>query len=169
MDKKELEEIQRYKDYPEGSVGKEVYDSVFLPSQEYLQKYYSSPDLSAWEIWQKKYVEPAYEESRHDEMVKNFGYVKKEFHDFNAQYEIINHLANDNRLDDETRKFVGFMAGVGFFRRYEITVEQWFAMLNWSHPEHERDEGRTINGILQYTYGINLLKADLPQIPFWRR
>jgi hypothetical protein len=42
-------------------------------------------------------------------------------------------------------------------------------MFNWSHPEHEGYKGRTINEILQYTYGINLLKVDLPQMPFWRR
>jgi hypothetical protein len=122
MDKKELEEIQRYKDYPEGSVGKEVYDSVILPFQDYLNKYHSSPDLSTWEIWKIKFIEPAFEESRHDEMIKNFGYVKTEFHDFKAQYGVFKHLANDNRLDDETRKFVSFMASVGFFKRNEITV-----------------------------------------------
>lgn len=169
MDKKELEEIERYKDYPEGSGKKGIYDYVFLPFQEYLDKCYSSPDLSTWEIWHKKYIGPAFDEKRHDEMIRNFGYVKKEFHDFKAQYEVFNQLANDDRLDDEISKFIGFMAGVGFFKRYEVTVEQWFDMLNWSHPEHERDEGRTINEILKYRYGFNHLKANLLQMPYWRR
>ena len=36
----EKERVLKYKDYPEDSVGKRVYDSVFLPFQEYLKKYY---------------------------------------------------------------------------------------------------------------------------------
>jgi len=169
MNKKDIERIKTYKNYPDGSGKRGIYDYVFLPFHEYLEKYYSTPDLSTWEIWQGKYIEPAFDENRHDEMVKNFGYVKKDFHDFSAQYEVFNHLAYDNRLDDETRKFIGFMAGVGFFKRYDINVEEWFDMLNWSHPEHAMEEGKTINEILKYPCGDNMFKVSLPQMPFWRR
>jgi hypothetical protein len=165
----DIERIKTYKDYPEGSGKRKIYDYVFLPLHKFIEKHYSSPDLSTWEVWQKKYIEPAFEEIRYDEMIENFGYVKKEFHDFDVQYKIFTYLTNDIRLDDQTRKFIGFMGGVGFFKKYKLGVEDWFNMNNWNHPEHEIEEGKTINDILQCPFGINMFKINLLQIPFWRR
>lgn len=167
--KEELEEIKRYKDYPEDSVYREVYDSVFLVFSEYLQKYYKAPDLSIWNTWQKKYLEPAYDNDRHEEMIRNFGYVSLEMYDFDTQYKVYNQLQQDNRLDNETRMFIGFLSGSGFFKRYGITVQEWFNMKNWNHPQHTNDYSRTISEILDCKYGINMLKSSLPQLPFWKR
>jgi hypothetical protein len=61
------------------------------------------------------------------------------------------------------------MGGVGFFKKYKLGVEDWFNMNNWNHPEHEIEEGKTINDILQCPFGINMFKINLLQIPFWRR
>jgi hypothetical protein len=40
MNNEELEKVQRYRDYPEGSAMKRHYDNVILPFKDYLQKYY---------------------------------------------------------------------------------------------------------------------------------
>ena len=170
MTPEEIEKIKAYKDYPEGSGSKRYYDSVFLPFEEYLEKYYSSPDLETWERFKTRYVEPAFEEERYEEMIKNFGYVSIDKHNFEAQYEIYNQLKNNDRLDDETKKFIGFMAGNGFFnKRYNISLEQWFNARNWGNLNIESEDGRTINELLTYNYGLNYCKVNLPHMNYWRR
>lgn len=173
--KKELEEIKKYKDYPEDSVYREVYDSVFLPFSEYLEKYYKNLKLTrskswqSWERWQKKYLEPAFDADRHEEMIKNFGYVSIDKHDFESQYRVYNGLKSDKRLDEETRRFIGFLAGNHFFDTYDISVEEWLTMKNWNRPFDKKEEGRTIDEILSYQYGLNMLKCSLLQMPYWKR
>lgn len=171
MTEEKLEEIKKYKNYPEGSGMKRYYDSVFMSFSDYLNKYYISPDLSTWDIWQTKYLMPAFDENRHEEMVGNFGYVSIDVHDFKSQYEVYNQLKLDDRLDTETRKYIGFLAGADFFRENGITVGQWFSMENWINPagKFEDWKGKTINDILSFDYGLNLLKTNFPQMPFWRR
>lgn len=167
----EEKRVSKYKDYPEGSVRKRVYDSVFLPFQEYLNKYYNQLDLNTWKRWQQKYIEPYFDESRHEEMIKNFGYVSINRHDFKIQYAMYDKLKDDNRLDDEIKKFISFMAGVGFFKQYAINLEEWFKIENWGNTASKLEDWkrRTINDVLSYEYGINFLKSDLPHISFWKR
>lgn len=167
--RKDLKEIERYKDYPEGSGGKKIYDSVFLPFPEYLKKYYKNPDMSSWNRWHQKYIQYAYDKVRYVELVERFGYAKIEFHDFEAQYEVYKFLQGDMRLDEETRKFIGFMAGTKFFEKHDITVLEWFNMPNWANPSRRVDEGKTINEILNSPYGLNMLKTSLPHLDHWRR
>lgn len=170
-------EVLKYKDYPEGSGGKAIYDSLFLTFQDFLIKYYKAPSetkKTSWDRfrrWQQKYIEPAFDESRHEEMIKNFGYVSIDKHDFKSQYAIYDKLKSDKRLDEETRMFIGFMAGAGFFKNYKISLEGWFEIENWSNPSAnlENTNGRKLNDILDYEYGLNFLKVDLSQIPFWKR
>jgi hypothetical protein len=171
MTEDEKSKIKNYKDYPEGSGKKGIFDYVFLSFKDYINKYYQSPDISTWEIWQAKYIEPAFDESRHEEMIKNFGYVSIDKHDFKSQYAIYNQLKEDNRLDDETVKFIGFMAGAGFFEKLNINLEEWFDVDNWSAPLLFPDNNKrmSINDILSYTYGLNYLKVNLPQMSFWNR
>src|SRR5690606_19578927 len=165
----EQERVLKYKNYPEGSVGRQVYDSIILPFSEYLKKYYANPDLSTWEKWFLKYIEPAFDKNRYGEMIKSFGYVSINKHDFNTQYKVYTVLKNNLKLDDELRKFIGFMGGNGFFREYNIDVNQWFDMSNWNNPYHEKDNKKTINEILEYEEGINMLKISLPHLDYWRR
>ena len=165
-------EALKYKDYPENSGGKAIYDRYFLPFKKYLEKYYSDSEYEEWERWKKKYIESAFDENQHDEFIKNWGYVDKKYHHFNTQYQVYSQLKNDERLPEEVKKFIGFLAGVGegFFNKYHITVEQWFNMKNWHNPNlPENEEGHTINEILSYPYGINYFKVLLIQMPYWKR
>lgn len=165
----EKERVLKYKDYPEGSVGKQVYDSINLPFDEYLKKYYTNPDISTFELWQKKYIEAAFDIKRHNEMIKNFGYTDIKYYDFDKQYDFYENLKKDNRLDESIRKFIGFMAGTGFFLKNNLTVEAWFSIKNWSNLNIEIEDGRTINEILNFSNGKNYLKTILPQLDYWKR
>lgn len=168
-------EVLRFKDYPEGSGGKEIYDEYFMNFKDYLIKYYFNLEKMqkiSWEYWLQWYqrcIEPAFDENRHDEMIKNYGYVDKKYYDFHIQNETYMKLKQTGKIPDEINKFIGFMAGTGFFKRYNISVEQWLNMKNWQNPYVENDNGKTINEILSYKYGINYLKVLLPQMPYWDR
>src|SRR5688500_18796950 len=94
-------EALKYRDYPEGSGGKAIYDSVFLPFQEYLIKYYKNPDLGAWMRWKEKYIDLAFDENRRDEMARNFGYVEKNFHDFELQNDAYQKTKQNKALDED--------------------------------------------------------------------
>ncbi|WP_218825006.1 hypothetical protein [Flavobacterium psychrophilum] len=85
-----------------------------LPFDEYLKKYFKEFDAYDNEIWSKiisKLVQPAYDESRCHEMVYVYGYLDKKHHDFISQYEVYSKLKNDDRLTDDIRQFIGFLAG----------------------------------------------------------
>jgi len=174
MTEEEKNKIKSYKDYPEGSGKKGIYDYVFLPFKDYINKYYQSPDISTWKIWQAKYIEPAFDESRHEEMIKNFGYVSIDKHDFKSQYAIYNQLKEDNRLDDETGRFIGFMAGSHFFDKHITDIEEWFNTYYWTRPDltdkyPEYKLGITINDLLELPYGLNYFKSVLLGLNYWRR
>lgn len=163
-------EVLKYKDYPEGSGSKRLYDMYFLPFGEYLAKYYSNPNWETWDRWRSRYIEAAFNKNRHDEMIKNFGYADKKYYDFDTQYEFYSQLKMDKRLDDDTMQFIGFLAGAGFFKKYDITLKQWFNMKNWSNPYlSEIKDDKTINEIISYPYGENYIKTNLPQMAFWNR
>ncbi|TRX33229.1 hypothetical protein FNW52_15840 [Flavobacterium sp. ZT3R18] len=169
MTTEELKNIEKYKNYPDGSLSRKTYDRYFLHFEEYLKKYYHNPNFKEWERWYQKYIEPAFDLKRHHEMIKNFGYVSIDKHDFITQYEVYSQLKSDERLDEETKKYVGFLAGAGFFNQFNLSVERWFKINNWQNPNIKNEESKTLNEILNYPYGINYFKTLLTQMPFWRR
>jgi hypothetical protein len=158
-----------YKDYPEGSGLKRYYDSVYLPFTDYLKKYYSNPDISTFELWQKKYIDIAFNKSNYKDLVKAFGYRSIDKHNFEEQHSIYEQIKKDERLDEETKRFIGFMAGNNFFQKHNIGINDWFNMKNWTNPYKEINEGKTIDEILSFDYGLNYLKTILPQLDHWRR
>ena len=164
------QEVEKYKDYPKGSGGKMMYDIVHYPFSYILEEYYANPNLSSWERWKSKYIELAFDENRHDEMIKNFGYADKKHYGFDVQNEFYNQLKNEDRLGNDTKQFIGFLAGAGFFRKYNLGLKEWFDMKNWSNPYlAEIEDGKSINEILSFPYGENYIKTILPQMPFWNR
>lgn len=169
MTAEEKEELKKYKDYPETSSLRRGYDRYFLPFDDYVKKYYSNPDLEQWTRWNLRYVEPAFDKSRHTEMIKNFGYVSITMFDFNSQYDVYDQLKNDERLPEDVKKFIGFLAGAEFFSKYNLTAKQWFNLKNWHNPNVENEDGKTINEILSFEKGLNYFKVLLTQMPFWNR
>jgi hypothetical protein len=49
------DEALKYKNFPEGSLSKKHYDSVFLSPQNFLEKYYQIVDLKRWNYINSKF------------------------------------------------------------------------------------------------------------------
>lgn len=169
MTEDEINDLKKYKDFPEGSAGKVMYDSIYMTFEAYLEKYYLGVDLSVWRKWIEKYINPAFDPYEHEVMIKNFGYSSLDNFNFSEQYNVYNELENEKRLDEETRRFIGFLGGAGFFKRFNLEVINWFNIPNWYHPYWKPDGQKTLNEILDFKYGLNYIKIQFIGMPFWKR
>jgi hypothetical protein len=149
-------------------------DHRALPLKVYLEKYYKELDIYTNEVWSKvmlKLVEPAFHEGKRDEMIYNFGYTSPDKHDFDRQSQFYSALENDNRLDEDTRKFIGFLAGTHFFDDNTSTIEEWFNSSYWTAVKDIEDYKLpyTINDVLDLPYGLNYFKSVLLGLRWWSR
>ena len=163
--------------YSKEFLDKENTDFITMPLENFLQKYYSKLDAFDEEVWEKtllNLVKLAYDEKTFNKMVENFGYSSIEKHDFKKQFDFFDELKNDNRLDIDTQKFIGFMAGNHFFDKYVFSIKDWFNSYYWANPylsltNSTEKANFTINHILSSPYGLNYLKSVLPRLNHWRR
>ena len=172
-----MKDYQEYGDHDEGTWQKHLFDLSHLPLTKYLVKYHremSDFNHHKWREWMEKVIEPAFDETRHLEMIKNFGYISLDKHDFKRQQQFYNQLTRDARLDEETRKFIGFMAGSHFFDKYVTSLVEWFQSYYWTrpdlargHPDYKLDY--TINELLDLPHGLNYFKSVLLGLNYWRR
>ena len=144
--------------------------------KEFLCNYFKEMHPYDEEVWVKiikKLIEPSFDENRYDEMVYVFGYTSKYKHDFKKQYQFYKELEQDRRIDEETKKFIAFMAGNHFFDKYVCDIEEWFNSYYWTRPDLigniDYKMEYTINDILNLPYGLNYLKTILPQLNHWKR
>jgi len=160
------------------AIQKKADDYKTLPLKEYLEKYYKQLDAYTGEIWSKamlKLIEPAFNEETRNEMIYNFGYTSQNKHDFEKQFQFYNELKSDDRLDEETKKFIGFMAGNHFFGdNNSHAIKEWFNSFYWTASPNlkNREEDKldyTINDILNLPYGLNYLKSVLIGLQWWSR
>ena len=147
-----------------------------LTLKDYLSKYFKEIQPYDKEVWLKvinKLIDPSFDENRYDEMVYVFGYTSKDKHDFKKQYQFYKELEKDKRIDEEIKKFIGFMAGNHFFDKYIFDINEWFNSYYWTRPDLTGNTDYkmkyTINDILNLPYGLNYLKTILPQLNYWKR
>lgn len=59
----EMMNYNKYRNYPEGSGGKKLYDMYHLPYEKFLIKYYSEVDLTRWEDFYNQFILPLVRET----------------------------------------------------------------------------------------------------------
>src|SRR5690606_5159221 len=117
MTKEELEEVKKYKDYPEGSGMKRYYDSIFLPFTEYLKKYYSDVPMERWYYWTGKFVSPLFDGTSYDDYEKFLHQAKPSFKPNIEQLNVFwnEKMKGDNRFDKELKELFSFLYSIGFY------------------------------------------------------
>lgn len=152
-------------------------DFCNLPIKSYLEKYYNTMDIYSNEVWEKimqNLIYPSYDEYRWLEMIYVFGYKSIDNHNFKGQYEVYEMLKEDKRLDEDLRKFIGFMAGNHFFEKNLCNCTEWFSSYYWTRPDliekyPQYRLNHTINDVLELNYGKNYLKSVFPTLNWWKR
>lgn len=165
MTPEQINIILKYKDYPEGSLSKKSYDSVFMSFQDYLNKYYVNNDLKQWKYINSKFVTPLFDGTKWEDY---YGFLYKVKPNFvpveNRVKQIWEVIKNDTRFDYELKHFFTFLYSINFFR--EFSFEEWLNINNWSHPwfENEQDKEKSILEILKYNHSENYLKEQLASL-----
>jgi hypothetical protein len=156
-------EAKKYKDYPEGSGGKKIYDTFYLPFQDYLKKYYSNPDLSRWNYINSKFITPLFDGTKWEDYMRNLQKIKPNFLPSQIKVkEFSLQIKNDIRFSNDLKHFFSFLYSIDFFR--ELTFEEWLNAKNWKHPWHMSETGKSILELKEYPFSENYIKEQLSQL-----
>lgn len=156
------EEIEKYKEYPEGSGGKKIYDLAHLSFSEYLEKYFKEPDLIRWRYINSKYVIPLFDGTIWKDYWHFLNQAKPNFSPVeNKAKEFLDTIKEDTRFDIDLKQFFAFLYSISFFR--ELSFEEWLRIGNWTCPwnKSKDEKSKSILAILSHHNGSNYLKVQL--------
>jgi hypothetical protein len=126
-------EAQKYENYPEGSGGRKIYDMFYLPFQEYLNKYYKTPDLSRWDYINSKFIIPMFDETAWDDYLEFLNKVKPRFvPEKNKKDKFWEQIKDDNRFSKDLKCFFTYLYTIGFYKGESF--EEWLKSTNWMNP-----------------------------------
>jgi hypothetical protein len=124
-------------------------------------------DLSEWNKWFKKYVEPVFIA---DEREYYYERIKQLQTPFYPKYWIAEKfyetIKDDNRFDEELKRYFAFLYSCGFFMEHIITFEEWINMNNWENPSSSEKISEKILDVLNKNEGVSILKNQLRWLPF---
>jgi len=159
--------LKYYGNYPEGSGSRKLYDYYSMDIQDYLIKYQTTFDLSNWSSFLTKYVEPLFDGSSIDIY---YQYIEKVQAPFRPDHRVVEknklYLETHNEFDQELEKFFAFLLSTQFFETYNISFEDWISSPNWDRSNAKDGHTESISELLNYKYGIKLLKVLLREMPW---
>ena len=159
-------EIEKYKDYPEGSGGKMMYDRHNLPTEEFFTKYYLSIDLSDWNLWMSDTVNKAWEEKSRIEFQNSWG---ERMNAFNfSEMERFYKEEDLSMFDEDIQKFISFMAGDRFFEENNLTLNEWIKLDTFTNPKKDYKQDVTLLRALEYDGGMNYIRMQLVNLHWWK-
>lgn len=163
------EELNMYKDFPEGSGGKRRHDFGTLSFKDWVKKYCAAPNLSAYEGF-LKWAKLALVQSEEFHSIWNKGRIQP------YNYDLISHayvkLRNENLFDDDVNLFIAFLAGDGFFEVYNTELESWICSTNWQNPSKDCLQLNTcllMEEIAPMEFGMNYIRESLGNLDYWRQ
>lgn len=157
----------QFKDYPEGSGGRKIYDKFNLSFQDYLNKYYLDNDLTYWGYINQKFITPLFDSTSWNHYLLFLHKAKPGFLPKKEKAEFLfDRLKNDNRFDQDIKHFFCFLYSIDFFDA--LTFEEWVNVGYWPRPWSIENEGMSIIEILSYENSINFLKERLSQLSIFK-
>jgi hypothetical protein len=123
---------------------------------------------SMWSKWQQEYVVPAYDVKRKKEFFKNFEISEHSSFSFEEMKNTYKELVDIQIFDDDIMKFIGFMAGSGFFKDKDVCI--WIESLNWqSHRKVPLKFSISLLELAGLENGQNLIRSNLILHDWWKR
>lgn len=157
----------QFKDYPEGSGGRKIYDKFSLSFQDYLNKYYLDNDLAYWNYINQKFVIPLFDSTSWNDYLHFLHRAKPNFLPNKEKAEsLFDQIKNDSRFNKDIKYFFCFLYSIEFFDN--LTFEEWINVNHWSHPRTFENGGKSIVEILSYKNSINFLKERLSQLSIFK-
>ncbi|MFN8353086.1 MAG: hypothetical protein U0Y10_01455 [Spirosomataceae bacterium] len=160
--------IKSYKDAPEGSSHKKIYDSVYMDIELYIKKYYLNYDASRWnKYWRDDILSKIFDETKQDELRKYFGLEGKgKFLDFDRMLVFYNEIKDDPRFEDDIKRFFAFLAGDGYFESKGIAYEEFLNARDLNHPQKTHNDLKypTLNELSKIEGGQNYIREQLPSM-----
>ncbi|MDO9186675.1 MAG: hypothetical protein Q7W13_11750 [Bacteroidia bacterium] len=163
-----LEERFKYwKNEPDESPYRRIYDEHTMDFNDFLIKHYSDKKYFNWSRWNKwiSWIEKAY---KHDEMellrIKG-GYYRT---DTNSQdyLNALNQLELGIKLPDDITKVIAFLVVDGFFKHYSIEPSDWIKIDNYPNPDKDSGKFKIVE-LTQNNMLLNYFRESLIHLPWW--
>jgi len=162
-----MSEVEKYKNFPEGSGGKMIYDRYHLSVKNFFSKYYDKTNLKDWDLWMNNSIYKAWDGNKRLEFLKDWGERMKYF-DFS---EMVRFYKEEDLsgFDEDVKKFISFLAGDGFFKKNKISLESWIKSKNFTNPIKDYEQDVTISQALHLKGGMNYIRKQLINLHWWRQ
>jgi hypothetical protein len=160
-------EIEKYKDYPEGSGGKMMYDKYFMSVEDFFSKYYDKVDLQDWNYWMNNTINKCWDKKERSKFLSEWGERMKLFN-----FEEMERIYNEESLsdyDEDVRKFIAFLAGDGFFEKNKVSLDNWVESKKFANPIKEYEQDVTISQALKLKGGMNYIRKQLVNLHWWKQ
>lgn len=161
-----IDEVEEYKDYPEGSGEKRLYDKYHMSFEAWINKYYHDADLTGWEAF-SRWATEAFAKSELFERV--WCKERTEPYDYDILYETYQSVSSLGFFDEEFNRFIAFLSSEGFFKAYNLTPEEWIHSKNWQQPSEKCEiHCYSMVDVSRLPFGMNYIKSQIPGFYFWR-
>lgn len=160
--------IEYFKNYPDGSSGKRIYDEYNMVFKDFLVKYYTDDvfqNWSRWSIW-KDFIVAAFDENEINKYkTKSDYYLNSNCQDY---INALDTLELDIELPVDIRQVIAFLIVDGFFNYYTIAPEAWILVNNYTNPKRELPNlKKTIKELSVNQEGLNYLRNSLINLWWW--
>jgi hypothetical protein len=142
-----------------------------LPITSYIEKYfYENKEIEgSWKNGFKRTVDMAFDPDKRKEFFERWG-ERANFFDFQEMERFYGLIRNDNRFDDDIKRFFSFLAGEGYFKTWEIDFNQFVKSNNFNNPNEFNNDPRalSIERLTEIKGGQNYIRLQLISMGWWK-
>lgn len=152
------EDFKEFKNYPEGSIEKRIYDSYFMDIDKYLIKYFKN-NTDRFNSFYQDYITPVFEKNNRNDYNE---FLQKKKPPFSIDYSRFDEFYNNNCLknkilDVELFNFLSFLFSISHqFKNINV-------FMTWIENKIFL-RNKTFNEIIKFPYGSNYIKSNLREL-----
>ena len=163
-----LEERFKYwKNEPDESPYRRIYDEHIMNFGDFLDKHYSDNKYFNWSRWNKwvLWIQKAFNHEEMEALRVKGGYfrVNTSSQDYLASLET---LELGMQLPKDITQVIAFLAVDGFFKHYSIDIKDWTRMDNYTNPANKEGK-QSIDKLADNNESLNYLRESLIHLPWW--
>jgi len=163
------ERFKYWKDEPDESPYKRLYDEHTMDFDKFLHKHYSDQTYFSWSRWNKwiTWIENAYDEEKMESLRNRGSYYRVDT--ISKDYvESLSNLQLEIDLPNDIRCVIAFLVVDGFFSNLSIKPSAWIRMNNYANknPTDYSTNHRIID-LTNSNEKLNYLRESLIHLPWW--